>query len=547
MNPLIASRPVWHLFTASLMVGLFLSGCATSGRWTDPSGGRERRESAMRDGGVAVEGARSDLLAPTLTSVNNRIYSYERKLEEWKKVEKKLTGGTSLPRDKTDRMRECQLQLQDILNGYHGLRSRLLQAGTVDAGLLPAGDSLLQLNQQDVDYLEGGCGRLLSELEAAPTAAPVRPVGPEPQIKTAYDNGEYDQILSLYGQLFRSAGQPADTATDFLYAQALVKNHQETAALGVFTGLLDRVRQPGQEGLAFQVTQAIGDLSFGQGAYDEARRQYEEIVRIAVEQGRREEWAVQQLVALQPGGVSPEELREYSALLKNYLAFVPKRDGYAVVEQAAAFLRAFPGSRLAANAAFMQKSAREQADSWLNRGIQRIEAMAGERVPAEGQATTDGTVPGTEAAPPAADAVATPAGTQTDAPAAAAPATDAGPPQEELQARYDQGMAALTAKEYDKAIETFNGLLATPLADQARTRIDEAAGLAAQEDRRKAADLFVRANSTSDQANKKDLLLTSRKLLQDILVKYPQAGLADKVQRNLSGVDRALKAIDPSL
>ena len=35
--------------------------------------------------------------------------------------------------------------------------------------------------------------------------------------------------------------------------------------------------------------------------------------------------------------------------------------------------------------------------------------------------------------------------------------------------------------------------------------------------------------------------------LQDILVKYPQAGLADKVQRNLSGVDRALKAIDPSL
>ena len=174
--------------------------------------------------------------------------------------------------------------------------------------------------------------------------------------------------------------------------------------------------------------------------------------------------------------------------------------------------------------------------------------MAGERTPAEGQATTDGTAPGTEAAPPAADAAAPPVGAQTDvAPAAAAPATDAGPPQEELQARYDQGMAALTVKEYDKAIETFNGLLATPLADQARTRIDEAAGLAAQEDRRKAADLFVRANSTSDQANKKDLLLSSRKLLQDILVKYPQAGLADKVQRNLSGVDRALKAIDPSL
>ena len=314
----------------------------------------------------------------------------------------------------------------------------------------------------------------------------------------------------------------------------------------MFTGLLDRVRQPGQEAAAFQVMQAVGDLSFGQGAYDQARRQYEEIVRLSAEQGRREEWAVQQLAALQPGGVAPEEMREYSALLKNYLAFVPKRDGYAVVEQAAAFLRAFPGSRLAANAAFMQKSAREQADSWLNRGIQRVEAMTGGQVEAGGQAAAGGTEPGAAGTPPVATGTEiAPTDGQTAAPAAAA--VDAGPSEQELQARFDQGMAALTAKEYDKAIETFNGLLATPFADRARTRIDEAAGLAAQEDRRKAADLFVRANSTGDPEAKKNLLLSSRKLLQDILVKYPQSGLADKVQRNLSGVERALKAIDPSL
>lgn len=543
MNLLFVPRPAWQLFAASLLVGLFLSGCAGSGRWSDPSGGRERREAALRDGGVAVEGARGDLLSPTLTSVNNRIYSYERRLEEWKKVEKKMAGATTVPPDKAGRMEECRLQLQDILNGYHTLRNRLLQAGPVDAGLLPAGELLLQLNRQDVDYLEGGCGRLLAELEAAPAAPPVRPAGPDPQIKAAYDSAEYDQVLSLYGQLSRTAGQPLDPATDFLYAQALIKNHQEPVALGVFTGLLDRVRQPGQESMAFQVMQAVGDLSFGQGAYDQARRQYEEIVRLSAEQGRREEWAVQQLAALQPGGVAPEEMREYSALLKNYLAFVPRRDGYAVVEQAAAFLRAFPGSRLAANAAFMQKSARERADSWLNRGIQRVEAMTGGQVEADGQAASTGTEPGAAGTPPVATGTEiVPTDGQMDA-----PAVDAGPSDEELQARYDQGVAALTAREYDKAIETFNGLLATPFADRARTRIDEAAGLAAQEDRRKAADLFVRANSTADPENKRNLLLSSRKLLQDILVKYPQSGLADKVQRNLSGVERALKAIDPSL
>ncbi len=192
MNLLLVPRPAWQLFAASLLVGLFLSGCAGSGRWSDPSGGRERREAALRDGGVAVEGARGDLLSPTLTSVNNRIYSYERRLEEWKKVEKKMAGATTVPPDKAGRMEECRLQLQDILNGYHTLRNRLLQAGPVDAGLLPAGDLLLQLNRQDVDYLEGGCGRLLAELEAAPAAPPVRPAGPDPQIKAAYDSAEYD-------------------------------------------------------------------------------------------------------------------------------------------------------------------------------------------------------------------------------------------------------------------------------------------------------------------------------------------------------------------
>ena len=108
-------------------------------------------------------------------------------------------------------------------------------------------------------------------------------------------------------------------------------------------------------------------------------------------------------------------------------------------------------------------------------------------------------------------------------------------------------MKLLEAKEYDKAIEGFAKLFRTPYEEKARARIDEAAKLGAQEDRQKAADLFVRSSGSRDQETKKKLLLSSRQLLQGILVKYPQSGLTDKVQKNLSRIEEELKAIDPSL
>ena len=107
-----------------------------------------------------------------------------------------------------------------------------------------------------------------------------------------------------------------------------------------------------------------------------------------------------------------------------------------------------------------------------------------------------------------------------------------------------QATALLAAKEYDNAIESFTRLLNTSLHDKARGQIDEAAKLAAQDDRQKAADQFVRAANTRDPESKRKLLLSSRELLQGILIKYPQSGLTEKVQRNLTGVERELKAAD---
>ncbi|MCW5208687.1 hypothetical protein VU10_00410 [Desulfobulbus sp. US1] len=102
----------------------------------------------------------------------------------------------------------------------------------------------------------------------------------------------------------------------------------------------------------------------------------------------------------------------------------------------------------------------------------------------------------------------------------------------------------MQATAYDKAIALFSDLLNTSLDARARKKMEKASLAAGQEARRKAANFFQRANSATDPKVRKQHLLSSKTLLEDILQKYPLAGLDTKVKRNLSRVDKELAALD---
>jgi len=171
----------------------------------------------------------------------------------------------------------------------------------------------------------------------------------------------------------------------------------------------------------------------------------------------------------------------------------------------------------------------------LNQGIKRIEAQAGDRKTPE-QPPQD--VQAATAISPQGEVT-----TATSGVAATVPLVAAGN-EKNLQEEYDRGVAHLQAKEYDKAIERFNRLQRTPMEAKARPQIEEASKLAAQDMRQKAAELFVRATNSRDTDEKRKLLLSSRDLLQSILVKYPQSGLTDKVQKNLARIEAELQAVE---
>jgi tetratricopeptide (TPR) repeat protein len=518
--------------------GFLLSGCALDSGMVDPYEARAKREAAVRQEKPeqpATEIVRRDVLMPVKSSINNRIRAYEQKIEEWREVERK-TATMNLPQEKLNRIDECRSHLQHILIEYNALQKQLQQETRIEAAQLLAGNSLLQLNQQDIDYLESGCGKFLAELKTV--SQPIAAVPPDPQIKAAYDSGDYGQVVNLYVQGGTVPGQVFAGETTFQYGQALLKNHQEAEAQKVLGELLGRVRQQkGQDELLLRLLQSVADLNFGLETYEEARKHYEELIRVSIDKGaQQDEWAGLQLAALQTGGAVPAEMKEYSILLRNYLAYVPKRDGYNVAERADKFLLAYPASRLVANVNAIKKTTREQADAWLSQGIKRIETQAGERRAQEPPAV-DGQVPG--GGPQPGNAM-TPG---TSLAGGVLPTTAAGN-EKALQEDYDKGVAHLQAKEYDKAIERFNRLQRTPYEGKARPQMEEAAKLAAQDLRQKAAELFVRATNSRDTEEKRKLLLSSRDLLQSILVKYPQSGLTDKVQKNLARIEAELRAVD---
>ncbi len=546
MKPRSLLRSTSQSLTVLFVISLLLSGCTTGRGMIDPIEARERRESAQRKDGPHQPGLNEggrDLLTPTLNSITNRIQAAEQKLAEWREVKQKLSSEP-LPREQADRIYECTLQLEDILSGYRSLHNRLLQETRFDAAQLLAGESLLQLNQQDVGYLEGGCGRSLADLRTMATTHEKAAVEADSAIREAYANQEYERVITLYGRLPLGPGQFPAHETVFQYGQSLVKNHQEAAALTVLDQLLQRMRQQKQNDLELQVLRSIADLQFGLGSYEQARVSYEELNRLLTERGRVEEQVGHHLTALQPGVLKTEELRDYSILLRNHLAFLPKRDNFALVEQADVFLRTYPGSAMTTSVESIRKSSRDQADAWLNRGIQRIEALANERKPIEGEggkSVQPSQEPQINATPPSGP----PPIASEQKPIGATQTNET--EQKVLEEDFEKGMALLTAKDYEKSIEQFAKLLQTSFADKARAQIDEAAKLAAQQDREKAAALFVRATNARDPESKKNLLLSSRQLLQAILVKYPQSGLADKVQRNLANVERELSVVEAGI
>lgn len=112
--------------------------------------------------------------------------------------------------------------------------------------------------------------------------------------------------------------------------------------------------------------------------------------------------------------------------------------------------------------------------------------------------------------------------------------------EQDLEDSWQEGLNVRDMQLYDDAIAIFTGLLGTKYDAKAATEIDKIANIAAFSLRKKAATLFVKAKRTTNPKARLRLLYKSQDLLEQILSKYPQVKIAEKVEVNLQSIKKQI-------
>lgn len=490
----------------------------------------------------------SDTMLPLLTLVDDRIVAYEGKFEQWQKFAADA-ATLNLDEEQLRNISACQNQLTDILAGYNTLHQQLLveSNGRTDGSFI---EGFLVNERLDMSFLESDCQQIViaDRQVAGGWVAGTREMLLEEKVQELNEkmvSKEYQQVVELYAQLPLEKGQSVPYDVTYSYAQALLRTGREDVASQVFQDLLVRLQDQSQIEREFKLMQLIADIQFGMENYDAAFERYIDIINRYAGLGENIDWARKQQSVISARNSQGIEVKNFSELMRGYLSYNPERDAFRVYLLASQFLVDFPESIVLPTVNHILFESRNSAESWFDLLLRRISVLKVEKKYQEALQVIDQLpmqeipMEKRELLNSLHDELISVSFEEEESKRMAV--------EETLQNTWNKGQELLRSREYDQAIEVFSTLLETTYSERANDKIVEASQLAAQEDRRKAAELFVQASKTVDQESRIALLLQSRQLLKGILQKYPQSGLTEKAGKNLERIEQEILSIDPAL
>lgn len=487
----------------------------------------------------------------SIAHINDRIFEYGRKLDKWKELDSQSVNVELSEKDATQMVR-CFRKLQNVLNGYGELRTRLLQNQKVThAGQPFSNKEFFELQKTDIAFLEDACGRMLSGAEDESLGWDQREEGADlAQLETLIDrysaNREYEEVIQVWQQIPEFQIGRVHLRSKILFGNALMYLHQEEKAAQIYQQVVDQMSDSDEQATDLvSLRKVLADLYTASGNFRAAAIQYKKISEDYTNIGRLEEWSKLQLSILDRAAEGSPELTEYAAMLRNFLGFIPEQDGYKVVWDAEKFLTDYPYSPVASNVDYIKEQAMLAADRWFDGFFTSVDKLAAEKKFTEALELLE-SIPldiiGAEkqiAIKEKNDGLLLAEAVEKE--------TEKMALIQELQHQWNNGMLLAKGGRYDEAIVVFTNLLDTEYSAKAEEKIAELSLEAAKEDRKKAANLFIRFTKTTDPESRKKLLIESRRLLKDILVKYPGVEIGPKVLGNIERVEQEMNAIDPNL
>ncbi len=487
---------------------------------------------------------------PSMIYIGDRIHEYSRKLELWKELDSQSVS-MDLKKDETERMVTCFRRLQNVMNGYGMLRTKILQMQTIETAEKVSNEEIFSLQKNDISFLESSCGRLLTDSKDQSVGWSQREEKADlSQLETLIDrnaeNKEYEEIIQVWLRIPEFQRSRIHLRSKILYGNALMFLHQEEKAAEIYQQVVDQMSDSEHQATDLvSLRKILADLYTASAQYKSAATQYKQISEDYSTLGALEEWSKMQLSILDKSSVGDPEITEYSSLLRNFLGFIPERDGYKVVWQAEKFLTSYPYSPVASNVDFIKEAVVQAADGWFSGLIAEVDRFKEEKKFEEALEFLE-TIP-TDILSADHQIQIKEKNEEVLLAEAVERETEKMALIQELQHQWNNGMVLAKDGKYDEAIVVFTNLLDTEYSAKAEKKLNEISLEAAKADRKKAANLFVRFTKTTDMESRKKLLVESRKLLKNILVKYPEVEIGAKVRKNIERVELEMNAIDPTL
>lgn len=486
----------------------------------------------------------------TLGYINGRILEYGKKLELWKERDAQSAVAT-LDQQQTQIMIDCFRDLQRLVSGYQEMRDQFLQNATNSSMNSIKPDHVISIQMEDISFLEGRCGSLLDSPEDLGSGlSQISTTSNQGQIESViaelYQNKAYQELAQFWSEIPSYQLERVEEQSKIRYANALRYLDRPSESAEVYQSVVDeKAVSADQPTDMLSLRRMLADLYTASGNFFAAEGQYELISSDYQAIGAEEQWSRFQLSMLEKSMKGSPELTDYSELIRSYLRFFPEKDGYSVAWKAETFLQQYPYSPVSSNVDIIKEQTVLKADEWFQASISQSELLISEKRFEEGLNVLQ-KIPEQNLDPDKLQVLKERID-ELILKEAVDRETIKIEKMQGLQASWNEAMTLADSSDFDGAIAVLTPLLDTEYDARAEEKIAELSLTAAKIERRKAADLFVRFSKSADPQAQKDLLIESRQVLKDILIKYPEVEVGDKVMGNIKMVEKKMNELDPML